>query len=134
MFQQARFKLQQAGINPSIQRLKIYELLHSSQNHPTVDSIHNQLVQIIPTLSKTTIYNTLNLFQQRGLVRRITIDENEVRYDADITPHAHFKCTMCERIIDVPVNSVSFAECMNCPHRINEEHIYLKGICRSCLE
>ena len=50
------------GINPSFQRLKILEYLMNNDTHPTVDNIYNALIDIIPTISKTTIYNTLKLF------------------------------------------------------------------------
>jgi Fur family peroxide stress response transcriptional regulator len=48
------------------------------------------------TLSKTTVYNSLKLFLKRGIVQELTIEEKEVRYDADTRPHAHFKCTELE--------------------------------------
>jgi Fur family peroxide stress response transcriptional regulator len=43
----------------------------------------------IPTLSKTTLYNTLNLFTERGIINMLNLEENESRYDADISLHAH---------------------------------------------
>ena len=134
VIEKARRDLVKAGINPSIQRLKIFALLYRVHSHPTADTIHCRLIKEIPTLSKTTIYNTLGLFQRKGLVKGITIDENEVRYDADMSPHAHFKCEQCGCILDVPIDFHTLCDCMNCNHRINEHHIYLKGVCRECVE
>lgn len=134
--------LEREGINPSYQRLKIYEHLSHSHAHPTADAIYHHLVREIPTLSKTTIYNTLNLFQAKGIINGITIDENEVRYDADMSPHAHFKCISCGSIFDVRVTCTHFSPgyggepsraCFDCNHQITERHIYLKGICSDCL-
>jgi Fe2+ or Zn2+ uptake regulation protein len=130
----ARRHLMNAGINPSIQRLKIYAYLSQVHNHPTADAIHCRLVQDIPTLSKTTVYNTLSLFQRRGLVQGITIDENEVRYDADTSPHAHFRCERCGRIFDVPIDFATMSNCLDCEHQIKSYHVYLIGLCKECLE
>lgn len=134
VIEQARRDLLKAGINPSIQRLKIYTLLCRANSHPTADAIHCQLIKEIPTLSKTTIYNTLGLFHRKGLVQGITIDENEVRYDANTTPHAHFKCERCGCILDVPIDFSHLCDCLSCRHRIREHHIYLKGLCAECAE
>ena len=77
--------LRMHSIKPSHHRIKIYQYLVENRNHPSVDMIYQELVQTIPTLSKTTLYNTLQLFLEKGIVIMITIDENETRYDADIS-------------------------------------------------
>jgi len=92
------------NIKPSIQRLKVYEYLYNNKTHPTVDNIYINLVEEIPTLSKTTVYNTLKLFVDNGIVKAITIEDNEVRYDAFMENHAHFKCDVCGIIYDVEVD------------------------------
>jgi Fe2+ or Zn2+ uptake regulation protein len=122
------------GINPSFQRLKIYDFLITNPCHPTVDMIYNKLIEEIPTLSKTTIYNTLNLFQNKGIVIGLTIDENEVRYESNLNPHAHFKCTLCNCIYDIPIEYPQMNADSIDGHRITEKHLYLKGICRNCQE
>ena len=71
--------LKENGIKPSYQRIKIYEYLVKYYNHPTVDMIYRELVPKIPTLSKTTVYNTLNLFIEKKITAIIVIDENETR-------------------------------------------------------
>ena len=60
-----------------------------------MEQIYTVLHKEIPTLSKTTVYNTLNTLIDAGLVKLITIDENETRYDIDTTTHGHFKCESC---------------------------------------
>jgi len=121
------------GIHPSYQRLRIYEYLEQNNSHPTVDIIYNSLLSEIPTLSKTTVYNTLNLFHEKGIVRGLTIDENEIRYDANTRPHAHFKCVKCGRIFDIEIDSKFFANSFVCHHKVNERQLYLKGICSDCM-
>ncbi|RKX96022.1 MAG: transcriptional repressor [Spirochaetes bacterium] len=122
------------GINPSFQRLKILEYLMNNDTHPTVDNIYNALIDIIPTISKTTIYNTLKLFVEKKLAQTITIDENEVRYDGNVEPHAHFKCIKCGRIYDIKIDSSNFDYNQIDGHKVLECHIYLKGVCKNCLK
>ena len=77
--------LSSKGIKPSYQRIKVFDYLLNNKTHPTVDNIHQELVGEIPTLSKTTVYNTLKLFQEKGIVLIINIEDNETRFDADIS-------------------------------------------------
>lgn len=124
--------LKSNDIKPSYQRIRIYEYLINKKNHPTVDNIYKELQQEIPTLSKTTVYNTLNLFVEKKIVQLIGIEENEMRYDADISTHAHFKCKDCEEVFDVFFNlsEIPIKELEG--FDVEEEHLYFKGICKKC--
>lgn len=57
--------LKQHDIRPSYHRIKIYQYLVEKRNHPSVDMIYQDLIQEIPTLSRTTVYNALNLFMEK---------------------------------------------------------------------
>ncbi|MCG8412231.1 MAG: transcriptional repressor [Bacteroidales bacterium] len=120
------------GIKPSYQRIKVFDYLIRYRNHPTVDTIYKELVGEIPTLSKTTVYNTLKLFHDKGIVLVINIEDNETRFDADVSNHGHFKCIKCGEIYDFRLE----AENLNLPDlsdfKIDEQHIYLKGTCPKC--
>lgn len=122
------------GIKPSYQRIKIFEFLMNTKEHPTVDTIYKSLVTDIPTLSKTTVYNTLNLFVESNITHLITIEENETRYDADISIHGHFKCEKCGRVADfsVDLGMISCDELAG--FQINQKHVYFKGVCDHCQE
>lgn len=120
------------GIKPSYQRLKIYEYLVKHHNHPTVDMIHRELSPLIPTLSKTTIYNTLSLFIEKKIAALIVIEENETRYDADTSIHGHFKCRGCSRLFDLEVDLSKIKIPMLKEHQVSEYHFYFKGLCKEC--
>lgn len=124
--------LLQHNIRPSVQRLKIYEYLYNNKQHPTADHIYLALSPIIPSLSKTTVYNTLKLFVEKGLVKKIQIEEHEVRFDADTIPHGHFKCLGCSTLFDFPINLKLLDEARLSGFIITEEHFYLKGYCKLC--
>ena len=124
--------LKKRGIKPSYQRMKIYQYLVENQNHPTVDMIYKDLVQKIPTLSKTTIYNTLKLFVDKNISVIISTDDNETRYDADTSIHGHFKCRVCRRIYDVnfDLSQIELNEFEG--FNIDYHNLFLKGICKKC--
>ncbi|EJX04128.1 iron uptake regulatory protein [gut metagenome] len=63
------------GVKPSVQRIAIMDYLLKNRTHPTAEEIYSALVNLIPTLSKTTVYNTLKLFVEQGAALMLTIDE-----------------------------------------------------------
>ncbi|MCW3490967.1 Fur family transcriptional regulator [Dethiobacter alkaliphilus] len=125
--------LQNRGIKPSFHRLKILEYLLSGKKHPTVDEIYSELVKEVPTLSKTTVYNTLNLFAKAGLVRRINVEEHETRFDANTVSHGHFKCLRCNRIYDFTIDDTAMVTPGLNGFDIEEKKIYFQGTCPGCL-
>lgn len=132
LFEDLKQKLKNKNINLSYQRLKVLEYLTQNRCHPTVDRIFIDLQKEISILSKTTVYNTLHVLAKAGLVKIITIEDNETRYDIDAGNHGHFKCECCGTIYDFSINIDS----MTCDDlnnfRINERSVYFKGICPKC--
>jgi Fur family peroxide stress response transcriptional regulator len=126
-------KLLKKDIKPSYQRIKILEYLNNKRNHPTVDKIFNDLVKEIPTLSKATVYNTLDLFKKAKLARVVTIEDNKTRYDAEVSNHGHFKCESCGSIYDFKVNMDNLSTDSLKHFKINEKNVYFNGICTKCL-
>lgn len=88
------------GLSPSAQRVAIYQFLVTHPIHPTVDDIYKALRPKIKTLSRTTVYNVLHAFVENGLTTKVHIEDLELRYDANVTPHAHFKCLNCGNVYD----------------------------------
>lgn len=126
-------QLKKHNIRLSIRRLKVLEYLCNNQNHPTVDQIYVNLHKDVPTLSKTTIYNTLHTLVKLGLVRIINIEDNETRYDILTEDHGHFKCENCGKIFNFNVGLNSFTTDELSGFRIMDRNLYFKGICQKCL-
>lgn len=120
------------GVRPSIQRLKIYEFIHTNRVHPTVDTIYSKLAPEMPTLSRTTVYNTLKLFVEKGVARAINIEDTETRYDADLSHHGHFKCKGCGGLFDVMLNENDVTIAGLKGFKIDELQINMKGYCNIC--
>jgi len=102
--------LEDAGIKPTIERLSILKYSNSKNNHPTAAMIFNEIVKKIPTISKTTVYNSLKLFMAKGIVTPLYITGSEVRYDFVTKPHHHFFCEKCGKIYDLEVRMPDFQE------------------------
>ena len=122
-------------IKPSVQRLAILEYLYAYPTHPTADEIYNALSPSIPTLSKTTVYNTLKLFTLNKVAQAITIDEHTEHFDGDTSVHAHFLCKKCGKIYDATIKGENIPgeeKFKNEGHVIDEAYLYYKGICKYC--
>ena len=119
------------GIRPSVQRIAIMRYLLKNRTHPTVDEVYEALRRQIPTLSKTTVYNTLKLFVDNGAAICVGIDEKNARFDGFVESHAHFRCKKCGIIIDLPFNVESFLP-KDFNGIIEDTYFYLKGVCESC--
>ncbi|OIP84718.1 MAG: transcriptional repressor [Porphyromonadaceae bacterium CG2_30_38_12] len=125
--------LKQFDIKPSVQRTAVMEYLLAHKTHPTIEEIYASLSPQMPTLSKTTIYNTLNLFVDKGAVLQLAIDEKNARYDADISDHAHFMCNSCGKVYDLfSLNKELFKKPALEGFDINSVEISYSGICSSC--
>lgn len=128
-------RLQDSGLRPSTQRVAIMSYLLSHRTHPTVEDVYKGVVTEIPTLSRTTVYNTLRLFAEHHAAQMITIDDHRVCYDGDIHPHVHFLCRKCGKVYDLmdckaPVYRKPFSVDGNL---VDEAQLYYKGICSNCL-
>ena len=123
------------GIKPSVQRIAIMDYLMKHRTHPAIDEIYLALCEQIPTLSKTTVYNTLKLFVEHGAAQMLTIDERNTCYDADIQLHAHFLCKKCGKILDFPLSTEKdkVSAMKDEGFKVDEIHQYFKGYCPSCL-
>jgi Fe2+ or Zn2+ uptake regulation protein len=124
-------QLTQVQISPSFTRVKILEFLKNVQHHPTVDDIYQRLVGELPTLSKTTVYNVLNLFEEKHLVKSLIFDKAITRYELIEDQHAHFQCKDCGNVFDIPSPTVVLPA-LHHGFTVVEEEVLLKGLCPDC--
>lgn len=121
------------SIKPSVQRTAIMGFLLENRTHPTVDEIYVALNPVMPTLSKTTVYNTLALFAERGAVRVLTIDDRNTRYDVEVSAHAHFMCRSCGKVYDLfNVRPEVFELPKSEGFTIENAEISYTGVCAKC--
>jgi Fur family peroxide stress response transcriptional regulator len=117
----------------SKERLNTLKYLYENQCHPTAEQIYNVLNKDMPSLSKTTIYNTLNALVKIKAVRAISIQDNEIRYDIIVKNHGHFKCECCGTIFNFEISIDDFPSHSLEGFQINDRNVCFKGICPRCL-
>ena len=117
-------------IRPSYQRVRIFRYLAEARSHPTVDEIYGALVREIPTLSRTTVYNTVGLFVREKIAQPLSVGENQMRYDADTSMHGHFLCVGCGKIYDFAVGGLTVHGLEG--FQVEEREVFYRGICPLC--
>jgi Fur family peroxide stress response transcriptional regulator len=88
------------GYKVTTQRFAIYKYLTSRDDHPTTDQIYKALKKEHPTISLGTIYKTLHLLKQLGLIQELGFNEGSIRYDPNMELHINMVCTNCGHIDD----------------------------------
>jgi len=132
-YMEAHRYLMRYSIRPSVQRTAIMEYLMNHKTHPTVEEIYLALNPSIPTLSKTTVYNTLNLFSEKGAVQVLTIDDKNARYDADVSKHGHFYCRSCGKVHDVfNMKPEAYVIPYNEDFLVDAIEVSYYGTCKAC--
>ena len=126
-------KLRDKGVKVTPQRVAIIDYLDNNRTHPTVDDIYNNIVKLYPTISRATVYNTLDKLEEINEIIKLKIaDENKVNYDYDLTPHHHFYCKKCKKIYDIAISCHHANKLEQDGHMVEEVHGYFKGICKEC--
>ena len=124
--------LKKNDIRPSVIRVMIYDYINSHRTHPTVDEVYQNLHSSVPTLSKTSVYNTVKLFAEKNLLKVLPIDGMQIRYDADTAFHGHFLCKSCMKVYDFTIDTDSESGLDG--FEIKEKEIFYSGYCRECLK
>lgn len=98
--------LREHGIQPSAQRIAVARYVLEADDHPTADRIWTTVSESFPMISRATVYNTLHLFVEKGLLKEVHITGGSVVYDPKVDPHHHFIDDETGAIHDVPWGSV----------------------------
>lgn len=109
----AQFELY--GILPTPQRLKIAEILLAKPQHLSAEQILDRLSESGSRVSKATVYNTLNLFGERGLIKELSVDPDRRYYDSVTHPHYHFYNVDTGEFSDIDEDQVSFSQLPELP-------------------
>jgi len=101
-------RLRSAGVQPTSQRLKIASLLLGAPQHLTAEQILISLQGEGVRVSKATVYNTLNLFAEKGVIRQLAAEGDSAWFDSNTEPHFHFQDVETGALIDLMPQEVSF--------------------------
>lgn len=126
-------KLRGAGLRASAQRIAVLEFMDGTYSHPTAEEIYRSLLPTYPTLSLTTVYNTVHSLVESGLLREVEIDAANLRFDTASRPaHGHFRCRECGRIFDVTLSAAALDGAVPAGFEVDTIDVYFKGKCRDC--
>lgn len=98
--------LKNCGINPSAQRVAVAQYVLHTDEHPTAEEVMTRVRKRFPHVSRATVYNTLNLFVEKGMLRQFVLTEGRVVFDPKIEAHHHFIDEDSGKIHDVPWDAV----------------------------
>ena len=127
--------LRRKGMRLTPQRQAIYHFLKNTKSHPTAEEIFAYLHPRFPGLSRGTVYNTLNMLAQEGLLRELRVDETASRFDADTSQHHHAVCRACGRVVDYygpSLDSLTRAAEAETGYLLEGAELYFEGFCPAC--
>jgi Fe2+ or Zn2+ uptake regulation protein len=120
--------LAEYAIKPSRQRIAVGESVLFSRTHPTAEDVLAAARTRFPWLSRATVYNTLNLFVRKGLLRAFSLGEGPLVYDPNVAAHHHFIDEGSGRIHDVPWSALKVARVSELPGvEVREYQVVLRG-------
>ena len=126
-----------AGLKVTQQRLEIYRQLLKAKDHPAAETRYTRLARRLPTLSLDTVYRTLATFERLGLVHRLETTGSQARYEALTSPHHHFLCDRCGKVIDFSWEDFDTLAPPPPPagaERVERTSVVLHGQCADCAQ
>ena len=133
-----RFKSESraAGVKLTHQRLEVFREVAASLEHPDANAIFREVRRRVPTVSLDTVYRTLWLLDDLGLVRTLGPRRESVRFDANLEHHHHNVCVQCGLARDfesVELDALRLPEAVKKLGSISGTHVEVRGTCERCL-
>jgi Fur family iron response transcriptional regulator len=120
--------LREHGIQPTAQRLAVAEYVLHTAEHPSADKVWASVQENFPMISRATVYNTLNLFVEKGLLRALHLAPDSVLFDPNTDCHHHFIDEDTGRIYDIPWNQVEVSNAKTLPgFEVRDYQVVMRG-------
>lgn len=123
------------GIKATHQRMEILRELASTGEHPDAETIYTRVRKRIPAISLDTVYRTLRMLEEKGVIARVPSMQDRARFDANMDRHHHFVCDRCGKIADFTCAALDgFAPPPEVAAlgQMESVHIELRGRCKTC--
>lgn len=123
------------GVKITPQRMEIYRELAGTSDHPSAEELHARIARRMPNVSLDTVYRTMHLFMEKGLVDRVDAGCDTARFDAGMDEHHHFICKRCGRIEDFRNDAIGThalppeVHSMGRPEMVR---LVVRGVCATC--
>ena len=125
------------GIKLTHQRMEIFREIAQTGDHPDADQIFQRVRDRMPTVSLDTVYRTLWLLNDLGLVVTLGTSRESTRFDANLNSHHHFVCGQCGFTRDfysTELNNIRLPDSVDSLGEIDATHVEVRGVCRECLK
>lgn len=127
--------LKEAGIRATHQRVEVYREVTRSDDHPDAETVYERVRKRVPTISLDTVYRTLWMLEEKGLISTLNQQKGRVRFDGNADPHHHFICTRCGMVADFENDEFDRLEVPEEVRRIGDVtmvQVLVRGLCPEC--
>lgn len=128
--------MRDSGTRLTPQRLEIFREVAEAGDHPDAEKVFAGVRKRMPTVSLDTVYRTLWMLDEMGLVVAFSPQRGRVRFDADARTHHHFVCTGCGAVEDIhsrEFDELEVPEEVGCIGEVANTHVQFRGLCFRCL-
>ena len=125
----------QAGVKLTHQRQEVFREIARTDEHPDAQTVHRRVRRRVPAISLDTVYRTLWVLVDLGLVTTVGVHREHVCFDANTKPHHHFVCTTCGSTRDFyspSLAALSRPGQARAFGRVTSTHVEFRGVCRPC--
>ena len=126
-----------AGIKLTHQRLEIFREVAQTGDHPDADQVFQRVRKRISTVSLDTVYRTLWMLNDLGLVTTLGSSRERTRFDANLNSHHHFVCGLCGYTRDfysTELDKITLPDSVDSLGEIEATHVEVRGICQNCVQ
>ncbi len=125
----------QRGLKLTHQRAMIFREVAGSEEHPDAETVYRCVHRHIPAVSLDTVYRTLRVLEEHGLLRKAEVHAGRARYDANMDRHHHFVCIHCGLVRDIysdAMDRIPVPPSAKAIGRVVSYDVFLRGICQRC--
>ncbi len=129
--------LEDTSLRMTRQRQVIIDELRSVTSHPTADDVYDMVRRRLPNVSLGTVYRNLEVLAESGVVQKIDIGGTKKRFDGNVDPHHHLRCTVCGRVDDLHISTGLDLEAIAAriaDYTLLRYRLEFIGICSNCQE
>lgn len=131
----AREALRRAGVKVTPQRVEIFRAVVAAGDHPDAETVLHSVRKRLPTVSLDTVYRTLWLMVDLGLLSTLGTPRDRTRFDANPRPHHHFVCRKCGATADFESEALDRLEIPDAVRELGNvetARVEVRGLCRGC--
>ena len=125
----------ESGVKLTHQRLEIFRELARSEDHPDAETLFRAVKKRLPTVSLDTVYRTLWMLRDLGLVTTLGPNRDAVRFDVNLDRHHHYVCVRCGTVRDFTseaLNGIRLPDSLGDLGSILDAQVEVRGLCANC--